>query len=230
MFNGSNMARFVDHEKALALRKQGMSYSQIKAILKISKGTLSHWLGKFPLSKERIRELRDGGGVRIERFRETMRLKKAKRLNEFYVEQKKLVLPLSRRDVFIGGLFLYWGEGTKSHPADLTVTNTDPAMLKFFIKWLKICFAVPKTSLKIQLHLYNDMDIKKEINFWSKTLNISTQQFIKPYIKESFLKDINHKGGFGHGTCSVRIGNARLSEKVLMAIKVITDKYLKMRL
>jgi len=43
------MARFQDKEKALALRKQEMSYSQIKSILGISKSTLSSWLRDYPL-------------------------------------------------------------------------------------------------------------------------------------------------------------------------------------
>ena len=224
------MTRFKDREKAIGLRKQGMSYSQIKKILKIHKSTLSMWLRKFPLSKERIRELRDKSEIRIEKFRETMRRKKEQRLGLCYTEQKKLLLPMDKRDIFIAGLFLYWGEGTKSHIAELAMANTDPSIIKFFIKWLSQCFDISKETLKVQLHLYQDMDVEKELFFWARTLCLSTQQFIKPYIKQSFLKDINHKGGFGHGTCSVKIGNARLSEKVLMAIKVMADKYLKMRL
>jgi DNA-binding CsgD family transcriptional regulator len=35
------MARFIEHQKALELRKQGKSYSEIKKILDISKSTLS---------------------------------------------------------------------------------------------------------------------------------------------------------------------------------------------
>ena len=73
------------------------------------------------------------------------------------------------------------------------------------------------------------MDIRKEIDFWSKTLIIPVNQFSKPYIKKTSSSRINHKGGFGHGTCNATVGNARLSEKVLMSIKVITDRYRKMR-
>ncbi|TSC83945.1 MAG: Uncharacterized protein G01um101413_748 [Parcubacteria group bacterium Gr01-1014_13] len=224
------MARFADHQKALTLRKEGMSYSQIKNILKIGKGTLSHWLQDYPLSKERIKELRDGGGKRIEKYRETMRQKRGARLKVVYESQKKILLPLNKRELLIAGLFLYWGEGSKSHATDLRLSNTDPSMIKFFIKWLTVCLQVPKSKLKVQLHLYSDMHIDKEINFWSNTLNIPDTQFIKPYIKTSLLTDINHKGGFGHGTCNIKIGNARLSEKILMTLKVITDKYTKLRL
>lgn len=78
------MARFKDREKALILRKQGMSYSQIKKILKVSKSTLSLWLRNYPLSKQRIRKLRDWNEQRIEKCRETKRKKKEERLKQFY--------------------------------------------------------------------------------------------------------------------------------------------------
>jgi transposase-like protein len=221
------MARFKDHEEALKLRKQGLSYSQIKKILKINKSTLSYWLRKYPLSKERIRELKDVNEVRIERFRETMKQKREKRLKKTYNEQKQIIFPLKKQEFYLSGLFLYWGEGGKTHTADLSISNTDPAMIKFFIHWLTDCLKVPTIKLKFYLHLYQDMDAEKEKKYWSKTLNIPDQQFTKPYIKKTLLKDINHKGGFGHGTCNVKIGDARLTEQILMAIKVISDKYIK---
>jgi len=55
------MARIQDREKAIALRKQEMSYSQIKKVLGVSKSTLSYWLKDFPLSKERVEELQRKG-------------------------------------------------------------------------------------------------------------------------------------------------------------------------
>lgn len=219
------MARFKDREKALALRKQEYSYSQIKNILKISKSTLSYWLRDYPLSKERIRELRDCNEQRIERYRETMRHKKDERLKNFYYEQKGLIFPLGKRELYLAGLFLYWGEGSKTIPTRLSVSNTDPSIIKFFIFWLNESLDVPKGKIKIYLHLYSDMDIKKEMAYWSNILKIPFPQFNKPYIKTSSSSRINHKGGFGHGTCNATIGDARLSEKTLMAIKTISDKY-----
>ena len=223
------MTRLKDHERALALRKQGMSYSQIKKILEVNKNTLSYWLRNYPLSKERIKELKDCDEKRIERFRETMRKKKEKRLKEVYKKQKKIIFPLSKREFYLAGLFLYWGEGSKAAIAKSSISNTDPSIINFFIKWLTDCFKIPKNKIKIHLHLYSDMDINKEIKYWSKALNISTKQFIKPYIKKSSKKRINHKGAFGHGTCNAGIGGSQLTEKIHMSIKAISDKYFKMR-
>lgn len=223
------MARFKDHEKAIILRKQEMSYSQIKEILKVDKSTLSTWLRNYPLSEKRIRQLRDWSEQRIERCRETKRRKKERRLEGFYQEQKEFILPFNKRELYLAGLFLYWGEGAKTRMTELSISNTDPSVIKFFLFWFTKSLLVPKERIKIGLHLYKDMNINKEINFWSDILKIPLKQFYRPYIKKSLLKSINHKGGFGHGTCNIRVSDARLSEKILMALKVISDKYNKMR-
>jgi len=159
------MTRFKDREKALTLRKQGKSYSQIKKIIGVNKSTLHYWLKDYPLSKQRIRELRDWNEQRIEKFRETMRAKKEKRLKQFYDEQKKLFLPLKNREVFLAGLFLYWGEGSKTKDSYLSVANTDPSVIKFFIYWLIKELMVPRKKLRIHLHLYSDMGIEEKIHF-----------------------------------------------------------------
>jgi len=219
------MARLKDHEKALELRKKEMSYSQIKKILKVSKSTLSLWLRDYPLSKEKIRELRDCNERRIERFRETMRKKREKRLEETYRIQKRLVLPLNNREFFIAGLLLYWGEGAKSQKTGLSISNSDPSVIKFFIRWLNKSLNISKKKMRVWLHLYKDMNIAKEIEFWSKILKIPLSQFGHPYIKKTSSKRINHKGGFGHGTCNLRINSVPLAEKVFMSIKAISDEY-----
>jgi hypothetical protein len=216
------MARKQDKKRVLAMRKQGMSYSQIKGKVKISKSTLSVWLKDLPLGEKRIQELRDNSPVRIEKFRNTMRVKKETRLTEVYKKVAHDICDLSKRDLFLAGLFLYWGEGTKSQNSLVALTNTNPAMIKFFINWLKL-FGVENKDLKIKLHLYSDMKIKESLDFWSKELTIPISQFYKPYIKKNTLKSISYKNGFGKGTCSVIFGDRDLWEYITMALKYITE-------
>lgn len=159
------MARRNDRQTALTLRKQGMSYSQIKKELGVSKGTLSVWLNKYPLSKEQIRILRDTSEVRIEKFRESMRKKLEKRHSLYYQEEKAKLLPLSDRELFIAGLFLYWGEGKKADRSTLGLYNTDSAIIRFGLYWLQKSLKVPMEKIRIQLHLYSDMDIQKETSY-----------------------------------------------------------------
>lgn len=215
------MARIKDKNKAIELRKRGMSYSQIKSKLGVNKSTLSGWLSGMPLSEKRIRELTSHNPMRIERYRNTMRSKKDARLNLIYKEVSKDIGLLSKRDFFIAGLFLYWGEGGKVNKSMISFTNTDPDMIKYFIKWITTCLKVKKERLYIILHLYKDMNIKDNINFWSKETGIKIEQFKKPYIKESKIAGLTYKSGFGKGTCTVRLNDKKKMDYVLLGLKYL---------
>ena len=151
-----------------------------------------------------------------------MQKKKDLRLKEVYKKVSKDIGQFSKREIFLLGLFLYWGEGTKRASYSTQLTNTNPAMLIFFIKWLQL-LGVDKKDLKVKLHLYSDMDIKESIAFWSKILKIDISQFKKSYIKETTLKSITYKNGFGKGTCCVIFEDRDLWEYIMMGLKYISD-------
>ncbi len=220
------MARKLDKQKALLMRKQGMSYSQIKEKLKVSKSTLSGWLYNMPLSEKRIRELQADSPIRIEKYRNTMRAKREEKNKIAYQNIANRIGRISDREFLIAGLFLYWAEGSKTKTFTIGLTNTNPIMLVLFIRWLRF-FDVPKSKLKVHLHLYSDMNIKKQMKFWSKTLDLPLSQFRKPYIKKTTLTSITYTNGFGQGTCSVILDNGPISSQVMMGIQYIQDILLK---
>ena len=186
---------------------------------------MSHWLKDYPLSKKQLKLLRSQGEEsRIENFRETMRAKREKRLENVFRKAERELLPLSRKELLMAGLFLYWGEGTKVMNKGLIVTNTDPSVIKFTLFWMTKILNIPKHKIKMSLHLYKDMNIKKEHQFWSKELNIPLRQFRKPYIKKTSTTSVDHSG-FNHGTCAIVGGDVRLKEEVMMGIKAIANKY-----
>jgi len=216
------MARKLDKQKAIKLRQKGFSYSQIKEKLNIGKGTLSEWLSGMPLSEERIKELRDFSPQRIERYRNTMQKKSRDQHDLIYKNIKDKLKSLSDRDLLISGFFLYWGEGSKTKSYSVALTNTNPKMLVFFIKWLEF-FNVPKEKLRVKLHLYSDMKIKDQVSFWSKTLDIPITQFRNSYIKKTKLSSVTYKNGFGHGTCSVIVEDKVIASQILIGLEYIQD-------
>jgi Homeodomain-like domain len=219
------MAKRKEKERALTMRAAGHSYSQIKKALGISKSSLSLWLRDHPLPEERIRELRDVTETRIERTRETKRKKKDAMLAEIYRQEKEVILPLSKKELFIGGLFLYWGEGAKTDRAEISLSNTNPAAIKAFMYWLTHALEIKPEAMLIKLHLYSDMDVIKETAFWTKKLNLPKSQFIKPYIKETKFSAITYKNGYGHGTCNLFVRGANFQNKVFMGLKVLSDYF-----
>lgn len=151
-----------------------------------------------------------------------MRNKREARLNNVYKKVSKDIGRFSKREIFLLGLFLYWGEGTKSASCSVQLTNTNPAMLQFFIKWLKLLGA-NKKKLKVRLHLYSDMNIRDSIAFWSEILKIPSSQFRKPIIKKTKTNSITYRNGFGKGTCCVIFGNRDLWEYLNMGLKYVQN-------
>ena len=160
------MAKFKLKQKAINLRLKGMSYNQIKREVQVSKSSLSSWLQGYPLSEDRLRSLRDFSEVRIEKYRATMLAKREKRYASVYNQEKIQNLPLSKKELFIAGLFLYWGEGMKGLKRALGLYNTNPQMIKFGLYWYIKSLGIPKNEIKIKLHLYSDMNIAEERTIW----------------------------------------------------------------
>lgn len=218
------MAKLIEKRKVIGLRLQGKSYSEIKKIVNVSKSSLSLWLRNVPLTEGQILGLKKKKERAIERYIETMKLKRLKRSSLYYKNQVKKWIPLSDREVFIAGLFLYLGEGNKVSRNSVGVTNTDPSVIKFTLYWIINSLKVPKEKVRIQLHLYSDMNFGKESNFWLRELQMDKSCLTKPYIKKSFKTSIDQKG-YGHGTCGLFVHNTVIKENILLAIRAITDNY-----
>lgn len=210
--------------KAIRLRKGGASYSQIRKAVKVSKSSLSLWLRGMPLSKERLRNLQGFNAIRIEKYRETRRRTREARWAKVRETAGKDIGSLNKRELFLAGLFLYWGEGGKTKTASTTISNTDPAVILFFMRWLKL-FKVPRNRLRVHVHLYADMNVQKELEYWSKTLKLPLSSFRKPYIKKSNRAGLTYMQKFTHGTCNLIYENRDVSEYVLQSLGYIRSTF-----
>ena len=218
------MTKLVERRKVIELRLQGKSYSEIKRIINVSKSSLSLWLRNVPLTEEQISDLKEKKEQSIERYRETMKLKRLKRSSLYYKNQVKKWIPLSDREVFIAGLFLYLGEGNKANRNSIGITNTDPSVIKFALYWIINSLKVPREKICISLHLYGDMDVERESDYWLKELQMEKSCLRNPYIKKSLRANLDQKG-YGHGTCGLFVYNTVVKENILMAMRAITDNY-----
>ncbi|OGI98157.1 hypothetical protein A3H53_03270 [Candidatus Nomurabacteria bacterium RIFCSPLOWO2_02_FULL_40_10] len=217
--------------KALKLRTENnLSYSAILIQVPVAKSTLSEWLRHFPLSKEKILELRrDGwrkGEASREKFRETMRSKRSERMKRIYDVCSLKISKIPRDAFFVAGLMLYLGEGSKTNYSKISLANTDPKIVAFFIKWLDEFLDVPKEKLKAQLHLYPNMNLEEEKRFWKSILGFNDSQFYKPYISKILRSSFTYKESFRHGTCSIYFGSVEKKAELMSNIYAFTDLYL----
>jgi hypothetical protein len=71
-------------------------------------------LRNYPLTYEQLDKLNYHNAKKIEKYRLTMKGKKDSKFQMVYEKQIKKIFPINNRGLFIAGLFLYWGEGSKS--------------------------------------------------------------------------------------------------------------------
>lgn len=132
--------------------EKNLSYWEIRKRLGVPESTLIYWLREFPLSEERILELRRQGWkkieVKTERFRVAAWKKRKLKEREIYNKYRKRFKNLSRNTLFVAGLMLYLGEGNKRAYAEIALSNTDHKIIKFFIQWLSEFLKIPKKKWK----------------------------------------------------------------------------------
>ena len=168
--------------------------------IQVSKSSLSLWLHDMPLPEKRLRELRDHNVVRIERFSNTMRRKREDRWAEVRKHATKDIRTLNKESFLLLGFFIYWGEGEGGERQCLLVLQfqilIQPCFVSSYCGYKRS--GVSKIALRVPHTLYADMDIRKELRYWSKVLDLPLTSFTKPYIKTSNRIRLSYKQKFTH--------------------------------
>lgn len=215
--------------KAVRLRvKNRLSYTAIKKKLGVPKSTLSYWLRDFPLSESEIILLKRAGWTKSEasreRYRETMRKKKEATLEELLCNSRNEFRFLPTIALKTAGIALYLAEGDKKNLHRIALANTDPALIIFFVNWLRKFMAIPQRDIKIQLHLYENMDIAKEERFWQNTVRLPSRQFYKIQVRKITKNSFMYREGFRHGTCSIFVLGVKRKAELMMAGRALMEK------
>lgn len=187
------MRKIVLQKEAIALRKSGKTYGEILEQIPVAKSTLSLWLRDVGLSKRQSQQMTEKrrlaqlrGGAR----RKEMRISESK---EIYAKSMKEVGDISKRDIFLIGTALYWAEGAKQKEYRPSVrvlfTNSDPAMVKLFLVWLRQVFSLrdEDISLTIYIHENHKERIKSIEKFWLRETGLSKENLLKPVFKKNII-------------------------------------------
>jgi len=209
-----------DKNLAIRLRKQGKSYNEIARILNAPKSTLSLWLRdvKMPpeIEKKFWDKTRKKWARSITQFnkkRGRLAKEKAKKLQK---NAAKDIGALSERELFLMGAALYWAEGYKKRLRwTLQFCNSDPAMIKFMMKFFKEVCNVPKEKIKASAQIHPNVTPEKAINYWSRISGISKKQFTKTYSRiSSSSKQKRPSNRLPYGTLRIVICDTQMANKI----------------
>jgi|SRR3989338_2762543 len=177
--------------KAIELRKRGLSYSEILTQIPVAKSSLGLWLQSVGLSKKQKQRLTE---KKLASARRGALKKKEQRIERSYrikTIAEGEIGPLSKRELWLIGIALYWAEGAKEkewNPGSRAqFSNSDPNMIRFFMFWLlEICkIARDRINPEIYIHESHKDRISIVIKFWSKETSLSIDKFRHVYFKKN---------------------------------------------
>lgn len=209
-----------DKEEAINLRKDGMSYKEIRDRLRIPNSTLSDWFtgedwsGKIretlteaanEKSKVRLLELDRVRGEHLKKVYEEAREEAAKELET-----------LKYNPLFIAGMMLYWGEGDRKSKGSVRLNNADPDLVRLFVLFLRNVCRIPDAKIRAYIHIYPDIDGPSNIRFWSFATGIPMSQFSK-----NILIQGRHKTNrLRYGVCTAVVSSTYFKVKMLEWLKL----------
>ena len=176
--------------EAIKLRKQGLSYNEILNNVRVSKSTLSLWLRDIGLAKQQRQKLTEKKLLAAHRGGEKKHIKRlllTQKIQEAAINEVKF---LSKRDLWLIGTILYWAEGTKEKEWAVGVgacfSNSDPLMIKLFLKWLADVCKIDKNRIQfsIFIHENNKYRLEKVKEFWSGATGFEITDFDTVYYKK----------------------------------------------
>lgn len=219
-----------DKNKAIALRKSGKSYNEIQDALGIAKSTLTSWFKNQKWSrvvKSRLAEVaRENARKRMTIISHAAREKRAMVYEEHRRIARDNFKQFQKNKLFVSGLMIYWGEGDNSiKNGVIRVTNTDPFMLKLFRIFLKKYLPNIFIKLRAYLVLYPDLDDIVCKKFWSRSISVPFDRFIK----SQYITGRHPTRRLPYGVCTITATSRAQKEIMLEWLNLIRKEVGKMR-
>lgn len=176
-------------DRALKLRLAGSSYNEIRDCLDVPKSTLSGWFKHIVLSDTahaRLALRTNIGSATLIKRNKMQTHKAEQRAREMHMLAKEEVPILTKRDLLIIGAVLYWAEGYKRlHIRDgkermshtISFVNSDPAMIKVFLRFLQEILKVLTDEIHLTMRLYPHINEESARTYWMKVTGFPFSRF-----------------------------------------------------
>lgn len=211
-------------EKAIILRKQGLSYKKIRNEIGVPISTLASWFKNESWSQEIKARLSTevswanpkALNMLVQANRERWKVKH----EEYRAAAIKEFEKYKKDPLFLAGIMLYWGEGEKQQKSSLVrLANSEPEMIKIFNLFLTKVLILSKEKIFAWLLLYPDLVDSVQKNFWSKSTGLSLEQFKKSI----YIKGKHPTKRLSYGVCTICVNSRALKERLLKWLELYQD-------
>lgn len=177
-------------EKALILRRNGFTYSEILKKIPVAKSTLSLWLRSVGLSQRQKQRLTEKKLISMRKGWEARRKQRRTITESIKQKARSDIKTINNKELWLLGVMLYWAEGSKEkiggRSSGIIFSNSDSYMIKIFLKWLKAIFDITGDKLTFQIYIHDNCKEKtqKVMDYWSEVAGYPMHKFGKIYFKK----------------------------------------------
>ncbi len=193
------------HERARELRAQAWTLEEIAAELGCSKSSASLWTRGVDFTP------RPRSRGHASQRPHPLHLKKLAEIEECRQWAQAEVGEMSDRDLFMAGIGLYAGDGSKGE-GRVTFSNSNPALVALFCRWFRRFFDVDESRLRARIYLHQGLDLGAAEDAWSTLLAIPRSQFYPAHRPRAVVSVRSNKHEFG--CAHVMYGCSRTMRKV----------------
>ena len=205
------IAKTYEREKAIELRKQGLSYNEIRQQVVVSKSSLAAWLHAIGLAKHQRQRLTEKKKLSLQRGWKAWHDVRINKTSTLIREAKNEIGSISSRELWLLGVMLYWAEGSKQKPHNvsqgLIFSNGDPLMIKLFLRWLREIIRVKDAEMVIELYIHESCKprISAVYQYWNDVLKNKFAS-IRTYYKRNKIRSIRRNNGENYyGVIRIRV-------------------------
>ena len=187
MLHGFVFVKTKEKESAILLRNNGWSINQIYKKLGVAKSSVSLWVRDVELSSEQLLELSERGQKKevIERRRKTRLDRGAARRQIVIDEARSEIVGISKQELFMLGVALYWAEGSKTKRGVVELTNSDPELIRVGMRFFREYCKVPEEKFRGHICIHPHLSKEDAEYYWSKVSGIPVKQFFKTSLQQS---------------------------------------------
>ncbi len=164
--------------QALVLRRDGLTYAAIQERLEIAKSTLWRWLKTEGLVDGQSQQYTERRLLAQRKAVQTVRRIRVEKTEAIMAGAAQEINGISTRELCLIGAALYWAEGSKQkeHKGQVSqqvvFVNTDPRMLRLFVRFLERCCGIPSSELRFRIYLHETASATEAQVYWCNQLGI----------------------------------------------------------
>jgi hypothetical protein len=115
-----------------------------------------------------------------------------------------------------------WREGSK-RGSNVQFTNSDPAMIRFYVSFLRDACGIPLAKIRARLIIYPDHEEKGTRAYWARVSAIPWENFTRSTVIQG-----RHKvRRLTWGVCTVTVSSMYFKEKMDIWLKALPEELMK---